>query len=149
MALFLKKLFQSEALHRFPATGTGHWPLSMMDLSPNKRGCRSVRLSSSFSISFISFQYQRFSWEAELLDFHESYSRTSCRSPGIRQYDLLKDFQFHLKDFHLHFPESYFRTSYRSPGIRQNDLLKDLHFHLKKFHFHESYSRTGCRSPGI
>ena len=101
------KLCQSELLHCFPATGTGHWPLSMMDLSPNKRGCRSVWLSSSFvfSISFISFQYQRFSWEADLLDFHESYSRTSCRSPGICSTFTFTQFarlSLDLLDFHFH-----------------------------------------------
>ena len=58
-----------------------------MDLSPNKRGCRSVWLSLSFA--FPGYD-QRFSWEADMLDFHDSYSRTSCRSPWFRYYNILK-----------------------------------------------------------
>ena len=40
--------------------GTGKWPLSMVSLPPEKRGCK-------------------FPDETDGLDFHKRYSRTSCR----------------------------------------------------------------------
>ena len=61
-----------------PNTGTGQWPLSMTNLSPSKRGCRSTSL---YEIKVqADDDWCRFAWEVETLDFHERYSRTSCRS---------------------------------------------------------------------
>ena len=49
---------------------------------------RFARLSLSLDLVDFHFNFHFL----DLLDFHKSFSGTSCRSPGIRQYNLLKDF---------------------------------------------------------